>query len=73
MIEEMPIVLVDLKRVLAEEIGRRGLVDVRADRLGAEERLAEPDEPVVGLDLDPGEVRHALDPEGRDAPDSHRR
>ena len=36
-------VLVDVEGIFAEQIGRDRLVDVRLDRLGAEERLPETD------------------------------
>ena len=46
-------VLVDPQGILAQKIGRRTLVDIGRDGLGAEEGLAEADQAFVGHHLDP--------------------
>ncbi len=53
--------LVDLQRVLAEQIGRRRLVDEAGDGLGAIEGLAEPDHSGIGVDLHPQKIGKLLE------------
>ena len=56
----------DVPSVLAEQIRRDGFMDVRGDRVGAEERLAQADETVGRLDLDEDQIREATCDERRD-------
>ena len=56
--------------ILADQVaGDR--MDVRLDRVGEEERLAEPDEPLVGVDEHVHEARELLDAQGVDPRDLH--
>jgi hypothetical protein len=66
-------VVVDAKRIPAEEVGSGGLVDPRDHRLGAEEALAHTDESFVGVDLQIGDVGKLPDEDGLDLCDPHRR
>ena len=49
--------LVDLQRVLAEQVVRAGLVDVLGDRGDRIEGFPEADDAFVGVDLHPQHVR----------------
>ena len=60
----------DAARVLAEQVAR-DRVHVRLDRVGEEERLAEPDETLVGVHEDVDEARELVQPERVDACDLH--
>ena len=63
-------VLLDQARILAEQVaGDR--VHVRLGRVGEEERLAEPDEALVGVDEHVDEARELVQPERLDAGDLH--
>ena len=57
----MPVVLIDLQRVLAKQIRRRRLVDESGYGLGAIEGLAEPDDPGIGMDLNPEKIGKLLE------------
>ena len=46
----------DPQRVPAQEIRRAGLVDIGDPRLRIAEGLAEPDQPLVGVQLEPYQV-----------------
>jgi hypothetical protein len=72
-VEEGAGVAVDLERVLAEQARCRGLVDVGLDGARSEEGLTQAHEPLVGVDLDPEEVRELLEPDRLDRADPHRR
>ena len=48
--------LVDPQGVLAQQIGRGAFVDIGRDGLGAEEGLAQADQPLVGHHLDPDQI-----------------
>ena len=63
-------VRLDPARVLTEQVaGDR--VDVRFDRVREEERLAEPDESLVGVDEDVHEARELVQAQRVDARDLH--
>jgi hypothetical protein len=47
---------VDVQRVLAQQKRRRRLVEIARRRPRAEEALAEPNRPFVGVDVKPDEV-----------------
>ena len=51
----------DPERVLAEQVRGRRLVHPGGDGLGAQERLAEADQPLVGVHADVAEVRELAD------------
>ena len=63
-------VRLDPAGILAEEIAGDG-VQVRLDCVREEERLAEPDETLVGVDEDVDEARELVEPERVDARDLH--
>jgi hypothetical protein len=65
-------VALDLRRILAEQVVGDDVVDVGLDRVGEEERLSEPRQPLVGVDDDMDQVRELVRPHGVDAPDPHR-
>src|SRR5439155_20730894 len=60
----------DLARVLAEQVAG-DCVQVRLHRVGEEERLAEPDESLVGVDEDMDEAWKLVQAERVDAGDLH--
>ena len=59
------------ERVLAEQVGGGRLVHPGRDGLGAEERLAEPADPLVGVDADVAEVRELADQDRLEPGDLH--
>ena len=59
----------DAQRVAAEETPAQRVVDVRLDRAGAVEGLAEADHAGVGVDADPEDVGELLGAEGFDGGD----
>jgi hypothetical protein len=59
------------QRVSADQIGPGGLVDVGLDRRRAHEGLAQPDQPLVGMDLHPQHVGELAEPDGFDRRDLH--
>jgi hypothetical protein len=61
----------DPARILAQQVAR-DRVDVRLDRGREEERLAEPDEALVGVDEDVDEARELVKAERLDAGDLQR-
>jgi hypothetical protein len=67
----MAAVGVDPQRILAEEIGGAGLVDVRGNRRHCVERLAEPDEALVRMHLHPEDVRIFPEADRFDGGDFH--
>jgi len=64
-------VQVDLQRILAEQVGRDGFVDIRLDGANAEEGFAEADDPLVGVYLDPDDIGELFQPDGFDPGDLH--
>jgi len=65
-VQEVPAVLVDLQRILAEQVVRASLVDVfrhRGDRI---EGFPEADDAFVGVDLHPQHVRKFGEVDGFD-------
>ena len=62
---------VDPERVLAEQVGGRRLVHPGRDGLGAEERLAEAADALVGVHADVAEVRELADQDGLELGDLH--
>jgi hypothetical protein len=63
----------DLERILAEQVGRNGLVQVGIDSLGAEERLSEAEVPFVCPHRDEEEIGELLEAEGVELRDLHLR
>jgi hypothetical protein len=64
---------IDRQRVLADQAGCRGLVDVGRDRVGPEEGLAEAGHAFVGMHMDPEQVGELVELDGLDRRDSHAR
>ena len=62
----------DVERIAAEQAPRERIVDMRLDRARAVERLAETDDPAVGMDADPEDIGEFLGPQGFDGGDFHR-
>ena len=65
------VMALDLARVFAEQIRRGDLMDVASGRGGAEERFPEADQPFVGVDLHPEEIRIGRGFDRLDAGDFH--
>ena len=61
----------DPPRILPEQVARGDGVHVRLDRVGEEECLAEPDEPLVGVHEHVEEARELVQPQRVDARDLH--
>ena len=61
----------DPPRILPEQVARGDRVHVRLDRVGEEERLAEPDESLVGVHEHVQEARELVQPQRVDARDLH--
>ena len=64
--------LVDAQRVLAEQERRRRGVQIGLDLGRAEEGLAEPDQPLVGVHAHPDEVGELAEPHRLEGGDLHR-
>jgi len=62
---------VHLQRGLSEQQRRHRLVDVRLDRAGTEEGLAQPDQPLVGVDMEPEQIGELAEPDRLEARDLH--
>ena len=60
-----------LARIPLEQVPGGDVVDVSLDGVGEEERLAQTDEPFVGVDEHEHEARELVQPEGVDARDPH--
>ena len=65
-----PVVL-DVEGRLADQQVRQHVVDDRGDRSRRVERLAEADEPVVGVNPKPQRIRLSIDPDGFQLLDLH--
>ena len=61
----------DLERVLADQVGRDGLVQVRLDRLRAEKGLAQSDDALVGVDTHPEDIGELVHPDRLEFRDLH--
>ena len=70
---ERPRVLVDLERILADEMRRDRLVDVRLDREWPDARLAEADQALIGVHPQPQLLAISVEPDRLDCSDLHAR
>ena len=61
----------DVQRVAPQEASGKGVMDVGLDRTGAVKRFAETDDPAVGVNADPEDVRKLLGSQGLDGGDFH--